>query len=70
MKAKVLGYILNAERKWGKRGKQEGVQLPEIAVAVRYASIAVFKARMEDRRVKGSGEGCDLPDWLIHKSWQ
>lgn len=57
VRAKVQGYVLNTERIWGKTGKREGVQLPEVAVALRYASIAVFKARMEDRRVKGSGEG-------------
>lgn len=62
---KVQGYILNTERLWGKTGKQEGVQLPEVAVALRYANIAVFKARMEDRRVKGSGDGCDLPGLSI-----
>lgn len=43
VKAKVQGYILNTEGKWGKRGKQEGVRLPEVAVALRYASIAVFR---------------------------
>ena len=43
VKAKVQGYILNAERRWEKRERQEGIQLPEGAVALGDARIAAFR---------------------------
>lgn len=53
MKAKVQGYVLNTERIWGKTGRQERVHLPEVAVALRDANIAVFKSKDGGQKSEG-----------------
>lgn len=53
--AKVQDYILHAERKWEKRGRQKRVQLPEVAVVLGDASTAAFRQSRYGGQ-KGGGE--------------